>query len=252
MRILSAVLNAQETANFPDFSNDGAYLKFLHIEDVIKCIGDRDDDYKNAFTARMLLLLESKFLYNEPSFKVFRDRIISVYFTDFHNHSEEFKPIFLLNDVLRFWRTLCLNYEHSRHWRDEQDQYRQAKGHLDNLKLKFSRMNICYSFISHLLAQGKSIARENVIETAEKTPFERLQDIAERDAIYTPLIAQMHDEYSWFLSTTDKPKNEMLDWMLFQENRDLAFEHASRFVGLTGELVRKIADQHGYLRYLIV
>ena len=133
VRILNAVLNAQEEAGFPDFSNDGAYLKFLYIDNVVKCIGHRDDDYKNAFTARILLLTESIYLYGEPNFLAFRKNIVDVYFQDYHDHSQDFRPIFLLNDILRFWRTLCLNYENARHWREDEDEIKRAKGHLDNL-----------------------------------------------------------------------------------------------------------------------
>lgn len=252
VKILNSVLNAQEAAGFPDFSNDGAYLKFLHIDDVVKCIGNRDDDYKNAFTARILLLIESTFLYGEENFRKFREKIIDVYFQDFHDHSESFRPIFLLNDILRFWRTLCLNYENARHWRKDVDHIRRAKGHLDNLKLKFSRLNICYSFICHLLSQGPALTREHVARSADLTPYERLQEIKSADATLTPIIDVMLDEYAWFLGETDRPRLEALEWISEQANRDEAFSHAAKFVEKTGDLVKSIADKNGYLRYLIV
>lgn len=252
VKILNAVLNAQEEANFPDFSNDGAYLKFLYIDDVIKCIGNRDDDYKNAFTARMLLLTESTFLFGEENFEKFRNQIIDVYFQDFHDHSKDFKPIFLLNDLLRFWRTLCLNYENSRHWREDHDAIKRAKGHLDNLKLKFSRLNICYSYICHLLAQGNALSRENAIATSILTPFERLRDVEQKYPSASAIITAMRTEYAWFLEATDKPRDDALNWISDQSNRDDAFGHAANFVKSTGALVQKVAEENGYLRYLIV
>jgi predicted nucleotidyltransferase len=252
VRILNAVLNAQEEAGFPDFSNDGAYLKFLYIDDVVKCIGHRDDDYKNAFTARILLLTESCYLFNNQNFECFKDKIVDIYFQDFHNHSNDFRPIFLLNDILRFWRTLCLNYENARHWREDEDEIKRAKGHLDNLKLKFSRLNICYSYICHLMSQGPALTRDNALITSNLTPFERLNDIEYRYENLAPIIGTMKNEYAWFLETTDKPKLEMLDWISKQENRDEAFRHAGIFVNNMGELVKSVAEQNGYLRYLIV
>lgn len=252
VRILNAVLNAQEEGGFPDFSNDGAYLKFLYIDDVVKCIGHRQDDYKNAFTARMLLLLESSYLYNEDNFVNFKRNIIDVYFSDFHDHAAEFRPIFLLNDILRFWRTLCLNYENSRHWRDSGDEAKSAKGHLDNLKLKFSRLNICYSFIVHLLSQGGSLTHDNVIATSNLAPISRLDDVADRDPNLKSRIEEMKVLYTWFLEVTDKPKNDALAWISDQANRDQAFDKAGQFVVHMGELVQEIAAKQGYLRYLIV
>lgn len=252
VRILNAVLNAQEEAGFPDFSNDGAYLKFLYIDDVVRCIGNRDDDYKNAFTARILLLTESSYLFNDKNFLDFRNKIIDHYFSDFHNHSEDFKPIFLLNDILRFWRTLCLNYENSRHWREDKDEIKRAKGHLDNLKLKFSRLSICYSFICHLLSQGKALTKGHVSATADKTPIERLREIESLHPELSGLIQKMFREYAWFLEATDRPKDEALEWIAKEECRDDAFDHARKFVSHTGDLVRAIAQKNEYLRYLIV
>lgn len=252
VKILNAVLNAQVEANFPDFSNDGAYLKFLYIDDVVKCIGNRDDDYKNAFTARMLLLTESTFLYSEDNFIKFKNAIIDVYFHDFHHHADEFKPIFLLNDILRFWRTLCLNYENARHWREDEDKLKRAKGHLDNLKLKFSRLNICYSFICHLLSQGTALTKDNVIATSNLTPFERLRAIEIQYPEMRDIIGVMKSEYAWFLEITDKERLEALEWISDQNNRNEAFKHASVFVSSMGQLVKQIAEKNEYLRYLII
>ena len=252
VRVLNAVLDSAEETNFPDFSNDGEYLKFLHIDHVIEHLGDREDDYINAFTARMLMLLESTYLYNEDKFNEFRNKIIDVYFTDFHRHSDSFRPIFLLNDVIRFWRTLCLNYENGRHWRMRQEEGEVAKGHLQNLKLKFSRLSICYSFICHLLSQGPALAIESVIKTASLTPFERLAEIADRVPECTPIILEMREEYAWFLDATSRPKDVTLDWILNQANRDDAFSHAGRFVNATVNLTTIVANKHDYLRYLIV
>lgn len=74
VKILNAVLEAADENGFPDFSNDGEYLKFLHVDDILKHIGRREDDYINAFTARMLMMLESSWLYNEDNFKLFKEK----------------------------------------------------------------------------------------------------------------------------------------------------------------------------------
>lgn len=254
-RIFYAVLKAQEKADFPDFSNDGEYLKFLHIEDVIKNIGSRDDDYKNGLTARMLLLLESKWLYDKNKFEEFRNSIVQAYFEDYHDHSKDFKPVFLLNDILRFWRTLCLNYENSRNWREsdvEKDPLYRAKGHLKNLKLKFSRLNICFSFICHLLNQGPSLNINNALKTAKLSPSERLMEISISNVHDRDVIMEMLDLYSWFLLETDKQKDDCLNWISNENQRNNAFDKASRFIELTGDLTKSISEKNGYLRYLIV
>ena len=250
VKILNAVLEAADENGFPDFSNDGEYLKFLHVDDVARHIGGREDDYKNAFTARMLMLLESCWIFEQSQFEKFQRNLIEVYFEDFHDHSKSFRPIFLLNDVLRFWRTLCLNYENGRHWRRDRDQ--SAKGHLDNLKLKFSRLNICFSFICHLLDQGPSLSHENALLTASIHPLQRLRDLRIRNPEIADKVAIMMHEYAWFLNVTGSPKDETLAWIGVEKNRITAFRHAAQFVENMGFVVRYIAEKNGYLRYLIV
>lgn len=251
VKILNAVVLTAERNGFPDFSNDGEYLKFLHVDDVIGHIGGRGDDYNNAFTGRMLMILESKYLYNEIVFERFRSEIIETYFKDFHDHLKSFRPIFLLNDILRFWRTICLNYENGRHWRAMSPE-RSARGHLDNLKLRFSRLNICYSFIAHLLAKGATLTPSDVLDTARMTPVERLCDLQINNGELGAVIDVLLDQYAWFLEAVGREKSEVLAWIGDEESRIEAFGHAAQFVEAMGDLVRDIADKNGYLRYLII
>lgn len=53
---------------YQDPSKGGLYWEFTPKENLLD-IGSRQEDYNNSFTARMLLLLESKPLYNENAYK---------------------------------------------------------------------------------------------------------------------------------------------------------------------------------------
>jgi len=251
VKILNAVVESAEHNKFPDFSNDGEYLKFLHINDVINHIGGRADDYHNALTARMLLMLESQYLYNEDLFNKFRELVVERYFIDFHKHNQEFVPIFLLNDILRFWRTMCLNYEHGRQWRTD-DLEKQAKGHLANLKLRFSRLNICYSFIAKMLVYGNNITLEQVLEVASMTPMDRLARLGTRNQKSKAWVKILFDEYEWFLDAVGHPKNEVLEWISDPGKRKLAFDHSLNFISAMYELVSDVATEHGYMRYMVI
>jgi len=112
--------------NFPDFSNDGEYLVVHHVDDIKEALGGRNDDYKNFFTARLLLLLESQPVHNKKVYNSVLKEIISSYYRDYHEHETNFQPVFLINDIIRFWRTLCLNYEHKRQ-RPENDHDRKKR-----------------------------------------------------------------------------------------------------------------------------
>ncbi len=252
VKIFNAVLDAADEFHFPDFSNDGEYLRFIHIEDVVKHIGGREDDYRNNFTARMLMLLESEWLFNECEFNECKGKIINAYFTDFHDHSSQFRPIFLINDVLRFWRTLCLNYENARNWRGGDDDEARSKGHLGNLKLKFSRLTICFSFICHLMMQGKHLTKDHAFATAALSPLDRLFEIEQSGLVAQSNVRDMLAEYAWFLHATGRPKSETLEWIAREDERDEAFSHANLYIRQFGDVVRSVAEENGYLRYLIV
>lgn len=251
IRIFNQVIDVTELAKFPDFSNDGEYLEFIYSDDMVEHLGSRSDDYFNLFTARMLILLEGQFLWNPNLFNQIRNDIISHYFSDFHDHSDGFLPIFLLNDVLRFWRTLCLNYEHKKQWRLSGKEDR-AKGHLDNLKLKMSRLLTCYSFVSCLLAKQSPVTPDCIEEICRKTPINRLMFISEKYPEIGADIASALADYSWFLDLTGKPKSDVLDWMSDEKNRAIAFGYSKRFVEHMGNIVKHIAEKNNYLRYLIV
>lgn len=252
VRILGDVVRIADALQFPDFSNDGEYLSFLHIDDIVMNLGGRLDDYHNAFTARMLMVIESTWLFNEGAFRNFKETIIRSYFRDFHGHAKDFRPTFLLNDILRFWRTLCLNYEHGRQWRGDMDAERKAKGHLSNLKLKFSRMNICFSFIAYMLSFGAPLSPDEVLAATELTPMQRIQFLKEKYPDLEPLFSTMSDEYLWFLDVTGHDKKEVLAWIAEKPNRVEAFRRADRFGGAMYEAVHAIADRNDYLRYLVV
>lgn len=251
VKILNAVILASEENSFPDFSNDGEYLNFLHVEEMLDKIGSREEDYRNMFTARMLLILESKYIFNEVMYEAIIEKVVSRYFTDFHKHSESFRPLFLLNDILRFWRTLCLNYEHGREWRTD-DEAKRAKGHLANFKLRFSRCNMCFSFVARLLSIGNTVDTERVVQIIRESPIERLHSISEMYPNLKSLVESSINDYEWFLEAVSRDKESVLGWIGDKENRKGAFARADGFIQKIYEITWSIAESTGYKRYLVI
>ena len=99
---------------FPPFSNDGEYLKVYFMEDLTSRTGSPRDDSENLFTTRMLLMLESQPIAHEHIYREHLRTILTLYYRD-RTAAIPFRPLFLLNDLLRYWRTMCLNYEERRH-----------------------------------------------------------------------------------------------------------------------------------------
>lgn len=245
------VIESSKSAAFPDFSNGGEYLHFQYLDDVVGNIGSRQDDYINGLTSRMLLILESTYLYNPTNYDDAKRKIVDRYFADFHDHRKEFRPIFILNDVLRFWRTLCLNYEHGREWRKD-DGLDRARGHLKNLKLRFSRLSICYSFVAGLLNRGPALSDDDVIAISDETPLQRLQALRGADASYEAPVDSLLAEYEWFMAEMDRDKDAVLEWISDESIRTDAFARGEVFARSMGDLVTLVADKHGYTRYLVI
>jgi predicted nucleotidyltransferase len=230
---------------FPDFDSDGRFLKILPLDQMLTKLGSPDDDSCNYFTARMLLLLESYCLYNQAQYEEVIEKVIDRYFRDFHDHMSDFLPVFLVNDIIRFWKTLCLNYEHRRNRSDHE----KIKAHLKNLKLKFSRMLTCFSMIAWL-THRKSLTHDDVKEGAALTPFQRIERVAGSKK-QVDLADELKDHYSWFLAVTGRPKQEALEWIKDKDNRDQAFQKAGLFGDRMYEMITRSAEED-LLRFLLI
>jgi predicted nucleotidyltransferase len=208
---------------FPPFSNDAQYLEIHSLKEMLDKLGGAEDDFKNFFTARMLLLLESRPVYGQQPYKRILTQIIDAYFRDYHDHTGDFRPLFLVNDILRFWKTLCLNFENRRN--RTEDRAQKNKHHLRNLKLKFSRLLICFSTIIPLFAARNS-SPEDILLLTEFPPLQRIANFAnseEQKRIYNNL----RQLYCSFLEMTSRA--DISDWIGVKENRRASFAKADEF-----------------------
>lgn len=97
-------------------------------------IGEDDDDTRNL-TRRMLLVLESLPVTGEDV----HDRVLRQVFERYLlRYSRDYwPPRFLLNDIIRYWRTICVDFE-GKTERDEREGERN-KYVMRNAKLRTSR-----------------------------------------------------------------------------------------------------------------
>ena len=148
-----------------------------------KVLGSPGDDSTNAFTARMLLLLESQPVHDPMLYASLLKRIVGFYYRDFGDHADNFVPGFLINDILRFWRTLTLNYEHHRlklqDLTGDELRSKKAGSALKNYKLKVSRMATCFSMVANLSSEPRPVTIDTVLELCRMPPAERLKRLDE-------------------------------------------------------------------------
>lgn len=245
------LIRAIREESFPDFSGDGEYVKHYTIKDLVDSLGTSDDDAKNTFTARLLLLLESQAFIGEGIYTHALRETITSYWRDYQDHPNEFMPTFLVNDVLRLWRTFCVNYE-ARTQSDPPEK--KAKRKLKNYKLKHSRLLTCYSAIAHLLAlhgDKGTVTQEDALAMTRLSPTQRLEDLRDRFKVDATLVGDVLDRYERFLKATDKPKAELV--AAFKEP-DFAQEHleqANKFGDTVASLLTELRAGARFYRSLI-
>lgn len=208
IKLQSELIKVVEKHEITKFDAGGKYLKALDADGLVRWLGSNEDDYRNTLTARMLMLLESKCLIGDDVYLEVIDSVLSKYFRDFTSHEHDFIPAFLINDILRMWRTFCVNYEFFRTGRDSREK-------LKNLKLKFSRMNTCYSAVVYLLAvfaSNRTVTPADVTRMVELSPTERLEAVATEEKWSDEFRAHINQHaeealshYSDFLQLTHQP-----------------------------------------------
>jgi len=74
---------------------------------IIEKIGLEDDPNSNL-SRRMLFLLESSYATHEDTYNIVREELLERYLDQSVKHYRP--PRFLLNDVVRYWRTMCVDF----------------------------------------------------------------------------------------------------------------------------------------------
>ncbi|MBI5131196.1 MAG: nucleotidyltransferase domain-containing protein [Rhodopseudomonas palustris] len=237
-----------------DFSGEGEYLEHYSVDDLTKSVGARDDDSANTLTARLLLLLEGAPLVGAEIYSEMIEEVVSAYWRDFEDHRNCFVPAFLANDILRLWRTFCVNYE-ARTLRDPPDK--KAKGKLKNYKLKHSRMLTCYSALLMLLFQFKikqTVRPGDAVAIARLAPTERLEILLQREqaAAAHPAIRQLLERYEKFLAVTNAPEHELLQRFSTADFVTKRFKEAAEFGDSMADALHKLGDGNRFYRLLVV
>lgn len=118
-----------------DPAEDGAFGRIETIGEMIKNIGGKNDgNFK--ITRRILLLLEGEWLYDQSRFMDYRSQILGRYIRPTISDHQFCR--FLLNDLIRYYRTICVDFEHKTTEAGKEWGIR-------NLKLVFSRKLLYFS-----------------------------------------------------------------------------------------------------------
>lgn len=250
--VKAELIRESRELKFPDFSGDGEYLVHYTVGTLRKNLGDPKDDAENTFTARLLLLLESHPLLGEPAYNRVIEEVIAAYWRDYAEHADEFVPAFLANDIVRMWKTFCVNYEA----RTEKDPpAKLAKRKLVNYKLKHSRMLTCYSGLLYLLwvcRSKKTVAPADAKHMVSLTPTQRLEWLKRQDPSCASLVDQLLAEYEAFLAATEPKKEDLLFTFGDRDQTREKMRQAKDFGERMFNLLVFVGQQSPLYRFLIV
>jgi len=248
------LIEATKRLGLPEFSGDGQYLTHHTVSELVGSLGKPDDDVSNTFTARLLLLLESSPLVGRPVYERLTRDVVAAYWKDYEGHKNDFMPAFLANDILRMWRTFCVNYEART---QSTPPAKMAKRKLKNYKLKHSRLLTCYSALLYMLAvfaKAGTVNPSDVEEMIALSPTQRLEWL-----LSLPELAAAHGKiqelilrYEEFLGNTDAPERELLERFADREKAREYLASARAFGDLVAKTMETIGADNRFYRLLVV
>lgn len=205
MPAYDAVWKALEPLNLNRPKPTGTFSKPTSQEQLCdkKHIGAADEDMR-SFAKRLLLLLETQPLYKPEGNETLVDAVLASYAVGYVATDPRKEWGFLINDLIRYFRSICVNYQ----WDFENEH---GKWPLRNIKLRHSRL-IMYGGLLLLLGEC-SREREKKVEWLRDrlslTPLERIALVyAENDDRSFFRVAGFYDVFLGMLSKAEV-RNEL-------------------------------------------
>jgi len=187
---------------------DGAFGEIETIKEMTENVGGRND-INAKITRRILFLIEGIALYNKSVFNQYREKLIKKYISD--KITDHQLSMFLLNDIIRYYRTVCVDFE-----------YKTAEAGKPwgtrNIKLIYARKLLYFSSILVCAETAQRDYEDKVKITNDllcKTPIQRIQEVCGARA---DKALKIYDDY--LVKLSDKRIRQELDAVSKENARD--------------------------------
>jgi predicted nucleotidyltransferase len=272
LRIAQKIQRVFEKAKFQPPGPTGTFGNMAFSHDIIHQVGGQNDTNQNT-TQRILLLLESCPVgrRNEAHDRVIRGVINRYLEEDTHPLTHDSKryrvPRFLLNDIVRFWRTMAVDFASK-----QRDRAGVGWG-LRNAKLRMSRklifssgLLVCFSAnldpdLQSKISTDKNDIRirlaQHIRDCVSLTPLEILARSIKLYGVPESVGRELFAAYTEFLSVLDDDKSrEALKDLrsedsrtdqVFRHIREIseAFQHALDHIFFENKFVAPLTKKYG-------
>lgn len=167
----------------------GAFSTTQSSKTLVEDIGSKSD-FADSLTQRMLLLMESRPLYNELLYEKIIQELLDKYL-ELVKKDQRKEAVFLLNDLIRYFRSIAVNYQNT-FWREGE------KWTLRNVKLRHSRVLIYAGLLLPLLNASKDQTNkcDYILRQMRLTPMERIVGVyLENNDNNYPRILKIYDTF---------------------------------------------------------
>jgi len=192
-------------------SSGGAFSSVIDLSYLLSTAGSRDDTL-NQLARRLLLLMECRPVYNSS---LFNNTIINGLLDHYMirpSRDPDKDPVLLLNDLIHYFRAICVNVEFS-FWNANEKE----KQGLRNIKLRHSRVLIYAGLLLLILNvsthknEKENYLRKYIQSTPKSacSPLERIYHVYKDNSDYN--FSRIAESYDLFLSKLqdDNVRNEL-------------------------------------------
>jgi hypothetical protein len=254
-----SVWNALAELNILKPKPKGVFAGATTKKELLVSVGDAEENYGD-FGKRLLLLLETQPLYHNENYSELMGIIVDRYAAGYVTEDSKKEWTFLLNDLIRYFRAIAVNYQ----WSFDKEA---EKWPLRNVKLRHSRI-VMYSGLLFLLGQASTERQDKVSwlkDQLKMTPLERLAWVYEENRKWNfHRIAGSYDVFLSFLNNEEVRQHLNVDPVEQQDDNSYKERYKipefallkSNSDGLIAELLRFILARRGvwterFFEYLI-